>query len=137
MPVKMLTPFLAAAALVAAGCGDDEKSTESGSGGDSQAELVKARAELAETKVNLEAAQNAYETGDKAAAEELASEAYVSHFELVEPALEERDHELTEELEEEIREKLRADIESGEKAAVLARFDEIFEHIEAAEAALR
>src|SRR4051794_35849508 len=125
MIVKVVvTPFLVSAAFGLAACGDDadEKTAESAAPETAQTALK----ELGETRQGLEAALKAYRSGDKAAAEDAVSEAYLQHFEHVEGPLEAKDEELTEELEEGIREHLRDEVRSSKPAAeVQAAFQEI------------
>lgn len=100
--------FLAAAALALAACGgDDEAPSESGEAAVSAAEAIP---EIDAVRANLDKSLAAYRDGDADAAEQLAGDAYLEHFELVEGPLEEVDPELTEELEELIREELRGAI---------------------------
>jgi high-affinity iron transporter len=112
-------PFLAVTAVAAtiglAACGDssDETSTEA------EASVTPAVAieEIAAVEDGLAAAVAAYQKGDADQAEELASTAYLEHFELVEGPLEEADEELNEHLEELIREELRTAITDGATVA--------------------
>ena len=69
--------------------------------------------EIDQVEQGLAKAGAAYKRGDADQAEELASTAYLEHFELVEGPLEEADEELNESLEELIREELRAAITDG------------------------
>jgi high-affinity iron transporter len=130
-----VTPFLLSAALGLAACGDDsDEKTETAAADTAQSALK----ELGETRQGLESALDAYRSGDKAAAEEAVSEAYLQHFEHVEGPLEAKDGELTEELEEGIREHLRDEVKSSKPAAeVEAAFEEIYAEMDKAEALLR
>jgi hypothetical protein len=131
--------ILVAAGLIAAGCGGDD----SDSSGETTAEETSVSAQEAITEIGavrrgLDAAVVAYRQGDAEQAEELASEAYLQHFELVEGPLEEVDHELNEELEETIRETLRDRINAGvpvAKVTLLVRT--INRELDEAEQALR
>src|SRR3954447_13234277 len=100
---------LTSLALAFAACGDDNSSSSS-SAEDSTAAKSTALREAGETRDALQAALATYKQGDKAAAEEQVSEAYLQHFEEVEGPLEKADDELNEKLEDAIREGLRADI---------------------------
>jgi high-affinity iron transporter len=131
--------ILVAAGLIAAGCGGDD----SDSSGETTAEEApvsaqEAIAEIGEVRRGLDAAVAAYRQGDAERAEELASEAYLQHFELVEGPLEEVDEELNEELEETIRETLRERIDEGAPVAkVTALVRTIDRELDEAEEALR
>jgi hypothetical protein len=127
------TILAAAAALALAACGDDDSSSEE------HATLTPTQAigELDLVSRGLQQAYAAYDDGDFALAGELAGDAYLEHFELVEGPLEEIDEELNEELEEGIREELTAALESGApKPEVKALRKEISFGIEDARAAL-
>ena len=108
-------PILAITAMAATigyrSCGDssDETSTEA------EASVTPAMAidEIGAVEDGLAASVAAYQKGDADQAEELASTAYLEHFELVEGPLEEADEELNEHLEELIREELRDRDHSG------------------------
>jgi hypothetical protein len=131
--------ILVAAGLIATGCGDDD----SDSSGETTAEETSVSAqeaitEIAAVRTGLDAAVVAYRQGDADQAEELASEAYLQHFELVEGPLEEADEELNEELEETIRETLRDRINEGVPVAkVTALVRTINRELDEAEQALR
>jgi hypothetical protein len=101
----------ASLALVATGCGDDDSEPAEPEEAVSPREAI---AEIGETRSGLDAALAAYRKGDVAEAEQLVGDAYLQHFELVEPPLEERDAELTEELEVLIRETVRNAISGGD-----------------------
>src|SRR4051794_34357115 len=129
----VVTPFLLTAALGVAACGDD--SEEKAATSDTAQTALK---ELGATRTGLESALDAYRSGDKAAAEDAVSEAYLEHFEHVEGPLEEKDSELTEELEDGIREHLRDEVKSGKPVEeVQAAFEEIYAEMDKAEALLR
>jgi hypothetical protein len=134
MKLPVLTPVLAVVALGVAACGDDDKG---GPPAETQSTASSATTELAATRRGLESARETYRDGDKTAADEQVSEAYLQHFEHVESALEARDHELTEELEDGIREELRELIKTGTKTEVEQHFETVFDDIVKAEAALR
>jgi len=128
-PVPVL---LAAAALALSACGDDESEEHENV---SPATALK---EAQNTRAMITTGLAAYKAGDAKTAEDQVSEAYVSHFEHVEPVLEEKDAELTEELEDGIREELLDLIKDGKPAAeVEAKATEIFAGLDKAEAALR
>jgi hypothetical protein len=79
----------------------------------------------------------AYEKGDAATAEEAVTDAYLEHFEFVEPPLEEADEELNEELEVLIRETLTGAIAAGEPVKDIEKLaDEADRGLDEAEAAL-
>lgn len=105
------------AALSLAACGSDDSNSEPTEPTSSPAQAVQA---IDATSSLLGQARAAYESGDKAKAEELVSEAYVSNFEHAEGPLEEADHELTEELEDGIREELLEDVKNGAPAAEIS-----------------
>ena len=124
---------LAGAALALGACGDDEESASS----EPATTPAEAITEIGEVRSGLDEALAAYEKGDADAAEQLAGDAYLEHFELVEGPLEEADAELTEELEELIREELRAAIVAGEPAKdVEGLVDEANAGLDEAETAL-
>ena len=102
------------ATLALAACGDDSDSTSTEAEGAATAEVAIEEAEA--TRGGLEEAAAAYEKGDEAEAEQLAGDAYLEHFEIVEGPLEEVDPELNESLEELIREELRTAITDGAPA---------------------
>ena len=110
----VLVAATTASGLIAAGCGDDDS--------DDSAEQAEAAAltpdeaieEIAVVKRGIAHGVDVYREGDAAAAEEAVTDAYLEHFELVEPPLEEADEELNEELEVLIRETLTAAIADGE-----------------------
>jgi hypothetical protein len=111
--------ILVAAGLIAAGCGgdDSDSSGETTTAEETSVSAQEAITEIAAVRRGLDAAVVAYRQGDAEQAEELASEAYLQHFELVEGPLEEADEELNEELEETIRETLRDRIDEGAPVA--------------------
>jgi hypothetical protein len=111
--------ILVAAGLIAAGCGgdDSDSSGETTTAEETSVSAQEAITEIAAVRRGLDAAVVAYRQGDAEQAEELASEAYLQHFELVEDPLEEADEELNEELEETIRETLRDRIDEGAPVA--------------------
>lgn len=95
-------------------------------------------AEIQATAAGLDDALAAYEAGDAARAEQLASDAYLDHFELVEGPLEEKDPELTGVLEDLIRDELRAAITAGKPLAdVKALVDEARQGLDRAAELLR
>jgi high-affinity iron transporter len=112
-PILAITAVVAAIGLAACGDSSDETSTEA------EASVTPATAieEIGAVEDGLAASVAAYEKGDADQAEELASTAYLEHFELVEGPLEEADEELNEHLEELIREELRAAIMEGAAVA--------------------
>jgi hypothetical protein len=128
----MLISLLATSALVA-GCGDDKEKEEH-----EAATPEVALKEVGETRAALQAALATYKSGDAKAAEEEVAEAYLQHFEEVEGALEDRDHELNEELEEAISGELRQLIKDGKPAAAVEKaFEDVYADLDKAEAALR
>lgn len=141
---KFLTLMAIIASLALVACGDDDSSTETtGAATTEEAEEAaagpdQAIAEIAEVRTGLDDALAAYEDGDAEEAENLASEAYLQHFELVEGPLEEADEELNEELEHQIREELRAEIAEGAPAEDVADLvEEIGSGLDEAEKTLR
>jgi hypothetical protein len=124
----------ASLALVATGCGDDDSEPAEPEEAVSPREAI---AEIGETRSGLDAALAAYRKGDVAEAEQLVGDAYLQHFELVEPPLEERDEELMEELEVLIRETVRNAISGGEPLKRVERLvEEADEGLDEAERAL-
>ena len=118
----LLLALLAALALGASACGDDEKDEKSDEAKqEQQATPQQAVAEIAETKRLIYQAADRARAGKKAAAETLAEQAYLEHFEIVEGPLEKVDEELNEELEEQIREEFRQKIASGASAAEITK----------------
>ena len=116
----VLPLLLAAALLVAAGCGGSDESEEDSA---TPAEAVE---EIGEIKTLLATAVDQVRSGDAEAAETTVGDAYLEHFESVEDPLGERDHDLMEELEEAISTDLRNDIKDGQNAAAIeAKVDEI------------
>lgn len=105
---------MAALALATAGCGgNDDDSTEPAEQ-EAAASPSEAIAEIAEVRDGLDEGLARYRSGDAEAAEEVVGTAYLEHFELVEPPLEERDEELNEELEVLISTTIRDAIKAGE-----------------------
>jgi ABC-type glycerol-3-phosphate transport system substrate-binding protein len=127
---------LSAAAAGTAACGGDSSSSSAASAGTAPAAGTALR-EAGETAAALQTALASYEAGDRAKAEEQVSEAYVSHFEEVEHALEEKDAELKEKLEEAIRTDLRKLVRSDDGAAVRRAFAAVLADLAKAEALLR
>jgi hypothetical protein len=116
--LRTLLMLLAAAlalGLLAAGCGDDEDSEDATEQAEETA-LTPEQAidEIAVVRQQIDDGLTAYQDGDTAAAEESVTDAYLEHFELVEPPLEEADPELNEELEVLIRETLGNAVAEGE-----------------------
>lgn len=136
-PAPRLRHTLAVAALggaLIAGCGGDDESTEAEEATATPAEAI---TEIGAVRSGLDDALAAYEKGDVDEAEQLAGDAYLEHFEIVEGPLEEQDEELNEELEELIREELRTAITSGEPTAdVKALVEEANSGLDQAETAL-
>jgi ABC-type glycerol-3-phosphate transport system substrate-binding protein len=130
-----LSAFLAlsAASLTLAACGGDDEDKET----EKAASPAVALKEAGETKAAITAALASYTAGDAAKAEEQVAEAYVSHFEEVEHALEERDEALNERLEESISGDLRQAIKAKDDAKVAKLGREIVADLTKAEAALR
>jgi len=100
------------AALALGACGSDDKSSE-----EESATPAEAVTEIGSVESALDTALAQVKSGDRAAAEETVSEAYVDHFEKVEGPLEKVDEELNEELEESISSELRDTIKSGAPVA--------------------
>ena len=101
-------------ALPIAGCGDDTDDDAAEQVEEAAVSPQQAIAEIALVRQGMDEGLAAYEAGDTAQAEQLVGDAYLEHFELVEPPLEEVDEELNEELEVLIRETLRDAIVAGE-----------------------
>lgn len=126
--------LLCATVLGVAACGGGD-----GSGAArEQGSAATARREAAETRAALRAALASYRAGDRAAAADQVSEAYVSHFEEVEGPLEAKDPALKARLEEaigiELRTAMKAKAPAGEVAAAVR---EVAADLTKAEAALR
>jgi hypothetical protein len=117
--IRLLTLLLALAAPAAlvAGCGDDEKSDEKSEETSTPQQAI---AEIGEVRKLLAQVVVKIREGDRAAAEKLAGDAYLEHFEKVEGPLGEKDHELMEEIEEQIATELRDEIKSGASTAQIA-----------------
>lgn len=137
--MKTISTFAAVGVLAfAAGCGEDEETAATGAATTStQSVKDTALAAATATKKSVEQALASYTGGDKAAAEEQISEAYVSSYEKVEPSLESVDEELNEKLEEAISKELREAIKAGDDAKVASLGKEVLENLTKAEAALR
>jgi|tagenome__1003787_1003787.scaffolds.fasta_scaffold20822650_1 hypothetical protein len=115
-------------------CGsDDDKSKEP----EASATPAQAIAEIAAVRTALGQAVDQAKAGDKSAADDTVSEAYLQHFEKVEGPLEERDHELNEELEESISQELRDKIKTASTTDVEALVKEIEGDLATAEAKLK
>jgi len=125
---------LAALALIAAGCGDDN-------GGETTEEAAatpqEAISEIGAVRQGLNQGLAAYKSGDAERADQLIGDAYLEHFEIVEGPLEEADPELNEELEELIATEIRDEIKAGAPAPeVEALVKEAQNGLDEAEAAL-
>jgi len=126
------------AAALAAGCGEDESTAGGEQEEHAAASPQKAIAEIAKVRAGLAAGLAAYRRGNAEKADQLVGDAYLEHFELVEPPLEQRDEELNEELEELIREELRQEIKAGaERAEVAQLVKEANRELDEAEKALK
>jgi hypothetical protein len=136
----MLLAAVLSVGLLAAGCGDDDSDDSEGAAAEAEETALtpdQAIAEIAVVRRGLDDALAAYEEGDTATAEEAVTDAYLEHFELVEPPLEEADPELNEELEVLIREELGGAVSAGEPVAdVKALVNEAQTGLVEAEAAL-
>jgi hypothetical protein len=128
-------------ALALAACGGGDSSSSSSSSTKSEHENTNppvAVEEVGETRDALKAALKTYKEGDAAGAQEQVAEAYVSHFEEVERALDAKNHELMEDLEHAISDELRSDMKAGKPAAAIeAQVKSIVADLDKAEAALR
>lgn len=94
--------------------------------------------ELGEVQQALTEVETTYASGNKQEAEELATEAYLEHFEKIEPALAKADKELMEEIEVALATTLRESIRSGAaNNRIEAQVAKIKENIEEAELALK
>src|SRR5215213_11225499 len=120
--------------LALSACGsDDDKAEEP----EATASPDRALTEIAAVRLRLDRAVEQMKAGDKAAADDTVSEAYLQHFEKVEGPLEERDHELNEELEESISQELRDKIKTGSAKDVQAFVKEIEGDLTTAEGKLK
>jgi hypothetical protein len=127
--------ILSSLALAACGGSDSSSSSEPEQENTSPTVAVK---EVGETRDALTAALSTYKSGDAAGAQEQVAEAYVSHFEEVEGALDSKNHELMEDLEHAISGDLRASMKAGKPAAAVeAQVKKILADLDKAEAALR
>jgi high-affinity iron transporter len=137
IPATLLVAVAIAPAGTVLGCGGD-----SGSEPAEEAEAAltpqEAITEIGAVRTGLDQGLAAYRKGDVDAADQAIGDAYLEHFELVEPPLEEADPELNEELEELVREKLRDEIVAGAPVKeVEALVDEANAGLDQAERALR
>src|SRR5690349_20544639 len=96
----LLLPALASCAIALDACGGDDNSSSTTK--PSAQQTAKAATEAEATRTAIEAALKNYDAGDTATAGDQVAEAYVSHFEDVEQALEAKDAELKESLEKRI-----------------------------------
>jgi type IV pilus biogenesis protein CpaD/CtpE len=110
----VLLALASSAALALVACGEDKSS---GAAAEKQASPTQAIAEIGNVEGALDTALAQVKSGDRAAAEETVSQAYVDHFEKVEGPLEKVDPEVKEKLEEAISSTLRDKIKSGAPAA--------------------
>lgn len=136
----MLLVAVLALGLVAAGCDDDSDDSESVAEEAEATALTpeEAVAEIAVVRKQIDDGLAAYEDGDQAAADELVTDAYLEHFELVEPPLEEADPELNEELEVLIRETLANAVAEGEPVGDVKKIvDDVHSGLDEAETALK
>jgi hypothetical protein len=130
-----LPALLLAAMSAPVGCGEDsEKSTTTTPAASTPPEAL---TELEATRSGLALAISTYESGDHAAAERQAGDAYLEHFELVEADLAKADEKLNEQIEDqlahELRDKMKADAPVRE---VTAFGRQIKRNLDRAEAAL-
>ena len=135
----MLLAAITAFGLLAAGCGDDSDDTDEAAAEAEEAALTPEQAigEIALVRKGIDEGLAAYEAGDAATAETLVGDAYLEHFELVEPPLEEADEELNEELEVLIRETLTGAMAAGEPVKDVEKLvEEANSGLDEAEAAL-
>jgi high-affinity iron transporter len=135
-----LLAVLLSLGLLAAGCGDDSDDSDAAAAEAEETALTpeEAIAEIALVRQGIDDGLAAYEDGDQAAAEEFVTDAYLEHFELVEPPLEEVDPELNEALEVLIRETLGGAVADGEPVAEVRKLvDEAHSGLDEAEQALR
>jgi hypothetical protein len=109
-----LLAMTATASLALAACGGDSSSNAAEK---EQATPAQAVTEIGATESALDTALTQVKSGDRAAAEETISQAYVDHFETVEGPLGKVDPELKEKLEESISATLRDKIKSGAPVA--------------------
>ena len=111
---RALGVSVATIALAIAGCGGNDDDSTGPAEPEAAASPSEAIAEIAEVRDGLDEGLAKYRRGDAEEAEEVVGTAYLEHFELVEPPLEERDEELNEELEVLISTTIRDAIKAGE-----------------------
>lgn len=132
-----VTAALCGLALAATGCGGGDAPTTAAKppptvqtattapGGAEHADPARRAtgpvAEVDAVKAMLAQALAVYRRGDRARAERIVGDAYLEHFEDVEHALEERDHELMEELEVLISTRIRNAMKRGAPVAEVQR----------------
>lgn len=135
---RFAVPALLVAAMSApAGCGEGSKKSTSERPA-AAAKPSTALTELEATRDGLASAISTYESGDRAAAERQAGDAYLEHFEHVEPALEKADEQLNEEIEEQLAHELRDKMKAGAPARDVKAFARrIQTNLDRAEAALK
>lgn len=133
-PMRRTASFaLIAGSLLLAACGSSDSTSTA-----ETASPATARKEVGETRDALTAALATYRSGDKKAANEQVAEAYVSHFEEVEGALEGKDSELKESLEHAIADELRSSMRAGKPAGEIeTQVKAIQADLDKAEAALQ
>ncbi len=107
-----VSTLLAAAAVAA--CGTSEGSSEKAREEEGRASPDEAASEIAAIEQMLERALAKYGRGDAGEAEELVGDAYLDHFERVEPQLEERDARLMAKLEDLLSTTIRDGMKRGE-----------------------
>jgi hypothetical protein len=120
--MKLTQPVVALAlgsTFALAACGNDDKSSSQAAQPATPAEAI---AEIGATKAGLDKALTQLRAGNRKAAEETVSNAYLDHFEHVEAPLGKVDDHLTEELEEGISMELRDKIAKGASTAEVAKF---------------
>ena len=115
-------------ALTVTACGSDEDSSpaaatatdEGEEEGEDEITAEEAAAEIDEIKRMLDEGLAQYQDGDTKAADTTVGDAYLEHFEKVEHALEEQDHELMEDLEHRISTEIRDEMKEGASADEVA-----------------
>jgi hypothetical protein len=120
-PVKRTIPTLILLAVLAAACSTPAASTVPSStatpsaapSAAPSASVLSVQEQITATTKGIDDALVAYKTGDATNAYQLAGDAYLEHFEFVEPALDPLDKPLREQIEKLIRDDLRAAIQAG------------------------
>jgi len=115
-----MTVAALAIGVFAAGCGSKSGDAAKEQAAQ-QATPQQAIAQVAKVRTGLDAALATYRAGDRAKASEQVGDAYLEHFELVEPPLDRVDHGLRVKVEQTIRQTLRDRMKAGAPTADVAR----------------